>query len=170
MKKTILSLILALTFVFLCAIPVSADSIVAPNERYTMISNEDGSTVYLFSDGSKLTIGPIVVTEPREQYAERGIRYADLSADYQDANGNREWLYTLSATFAFQYGISSSCLTASYSQTIYVNDWTFSNGSATHTGAVARGLGKFVRKLLFITLNDIDIDISMTCDMYGNVT
>ena len=68
------------------------------------------------------------------------------------------------------YGKSSTCIDASYTQTIYESDWTFSDGAAIKSGNTAIGNGNFKLKFFFVTVQTYEIDISLTCDVYGNVT
>ncbi len=87
-------------------------------------------------------------------------------------NGDNEVAcqYTLFGEFQVVSGVSAVCTSATYTQNIYANGWTFSDGQATRSGATAYGVGKFTKKVLFITTKEINIDISFTCDIYGNVT
>ena len=53
---------------------------------------------------------------------------------------------------------------------IYDSSWTFSNGSATRSGNTAYGKGHYTKKVLFITTKNYDVDISVSCDKYGNIS
>lgn len=87
-----------------------------------------------------------------------------------DKDGNLEWEYTLFAEFSVEEDVSATCTSATYTQTIYANDWSFSNGNATKSGNTAYGVGTFKRKVLFVTTNTSNIDISISCDVYGNLS
>ena len=87
-----------------------------------------------------------------------------------DSNGNVEWKYTLSATFSYVYGSSVSCTSSTYKNNIYDSSWTFSNGSATRSGNTAYGKGHYTKKVLFVTTKNYDVDISVSCDKYGNIS
>ena len=88
----------------------------------------------------------------------------------RDKKGNLEWEYTLFAEFSVVENVSATCTSATYSQTIYASDWSFSNGNATKSGNTAYGVGTFKRKVLFVTVDTANIDISISCDVYGNLS
>ena len=67
-------------------------------------------------------------------------------------------------------GVSATCTNATYTQTINDGYWHFSDGNAYAENNVAHGLGTFKKKVLFITLKTYNIDISVTCDAYGNLS
>ena len=126
------------------------------------------SVVY-FDDGSRLVISPVYETKDVTSIktaANTVTRCRD--AYYEDSEGNMEWKYTLTATFSYNYGVSSTCTNASYTQIIYDSKWSFSDGSVEISGNTAYGKGHYVKKWLFVT-KEADIDISLSCDIYGNV-
>ena len=88
-----------------------------------------------------------------------------------DSSNNLDWKYTLTAPFNVNSGVSATCTNASYSYTINDAAWSFSNGSTSYQGNAAHGCGTFTYKILgFIVINTQDIDVSITCDVYGNCT
>lgn len=133
------------------------------------LQTDTAESITYLEDGSRIVISPVygeddisvtgainTVTKSREAYCE-------------DSAGNLEWKYILTATFSYDYGISSTCTNASYTQTIYDSKWSFSNGSAERSGNTAYGKGNYIKKELSLVLKSADIDISLTCDIYGNV-
>lgn len=164
MKKKLLSIVLAFTILFAATIPTYATE--SPTD---IIHTDDGSTIIYNEDGSSFIISAPYGTET--QGSRTTVRTITKHKDvtYQDSDGNLVWKYTLTGTFSFD-GSSSACTNASYTQSIYDSIWTFSDGSATKSGNVATGKGKFVSKFLFITVKTYNIDIHLTCDKYGNVT
>jgi hypothetical protein len=80
------------------------------------------------------------------------------------------WVYVLNATFLISDGVSSSCISTTYSTTINDTSWKFSDGNSYYNGNVAYGEGVFKNKVLFVTIQTINIDISLTCDVNGNVS
>ena len=148
-------------------LPVSAES----NETFTQktINNSDGSTVVYFSDGSKLHISAATKAEtPYAICTTTPTYYRKVS--YSDSDDVLQWDYELSATFSYVYGKSSTCINTSYTHNIYESDWTFSDGAATKSGNTAIGNGLFKLKFFFVTVHSYTIDISLSCDIYGNIT
>ena len=166
MKKITLSILLVIVTILSTALPAFA----AETEPSTIVIN-DGGTITYFADGSTLTISAVKnVDEPNLVRATTQTVTKSKDVTYKDKSGNLEWKYTLTATFSCESGVSSTCTKASYSTTINDNSWSFSNGSATKSGNVATGNGTFKLIILFITMNTYNINITLTCDKYGNVT
>ena len=159
--------VVCLLFVF----SISTNQTVSANgnnllDDFVLVSNE---TEY-FEDGS------YIVYETLEQkndvvllstsYYKTGKRYV---TNY-DSNNNIQWVYTLSAEYWIEEGISVTCTKADYSTTINNSNWKFSDGATTYSGNTAYGKGKFTHKVLFITTKTETIDIHLSCDSYGNLS
>lgn len=165
MKKFISSItILPVLFLFISLSAHAAN--ITPYE-----AEITGATVVYLEDGGRIVISPVYETDscsPVGMAANTITRSRDIFRE--DTNGNLEWSYTLTATFSYEYGVSSTCIDADYSKAIYDIHWSFSDGSATRSGSTAYGKGTFLQKELFLVLQTIDVDISLFCDVYGNVT
>lgn len=164
MKKIILS-----AFILPIALLINVLSVHADEKISIDAQEESEVSVVYFDDGSRLVISAIYETENSSSIktaANTITRSRDIYCE--DSNGNLEWKYTLTATFSYNYGVSSTCTSASYTQTIYDDKWSFSGGSAERSGNTAYGKGHYVKKWLIVT-KETDIDISLSCDIYGNV-
>ena len=163
MKKLFLSLL-----IIFCLI---ASNVFAVDASELIPINIDGYTIVTFDDGSVLKISPIIWSEENfVAYSTEKTISGHKTASFTDSSGNLEWQYTLYATFSYIEGVSATCTNTYYTHNIYASGWSFSDGAATTSGNVAQGLGIFVKKFLFITTKTYNIDISITCDIYGNVT
>lgn len=166
MKRVLLSVFLTIAMLGTVVLPSYA---IEPS--CNTVQNEDGSTVIYYDDGSHLTISPVrIIGNDTVARATTQTKNGLKDVKFTDSDGNVEWKYTLSATFSYVYGSSVSCTSAKYSNNIYDNAWSFSNGSATKSGGTAYGRGHYAKKVLFVTVKNIDIDISITCDKYGNLS
>ncbi len=169
--KKIFAFIIVLVMLFSSVIlPVSAED--TSLEAVQRVQNHDGTTVIYYDDGSTLTISPVQITQISAYSTDSTEKKvsANKVATRKDSNGNLEWKYTLYGTFSYVSGVSSVCTAASYEQEINDGAWSFSDGSAIKSGNKAIGKGVFKRKFLFITTNTMEIDIPITCDIYGNIT
>ena len=137
--------VVCLLFVFL----ISMNQKVSANENlllddFTLISKE---TEY-FKDGS------YIIYEVLEEKSD----FALLTASYYktgkrnvtkyDSKNNVQWIYTLSAEYWVEEGISVNCTKADYSTSINNSSWSFSDGSTSYSGNTAYGKGKFTYKVL----------------------
>lgn len=132
---------------------------------------EGQAQVIYFEDGSYLTISPVtIIEETTNARATASTKTGAKDVTRTKSNGDLAWKYTLTATFSYVSGTSSTCTSASYTKNIYDTSWEFSNGSATKSGNVATGKGTFKDKVLFVTTQTQNINITITCDTYGNLT
>ena len=161
MKKTIISLVLFISIIVTTTLPTfAADATIADVDKSTTITYlDDGSYVV-----TTLTSSPI--TSRSTTFTKTGNQVVSVFS------GDDELLcqYTLYGEFEVVSGVSAVCISATYTQNIYASGWTFSDGQAYKSGNTAYGLGKFTKKVLLITTKVVDIDISITCDIYGNLS
>ena len=157
----LMSIVLSITIAlpaYSSAESVTSDVITVSN--YTeLIQTDDGgyiSVTLVSNDG-----------QTRASDTKQGSKYVTR----RDSDGNIVWEYTLSASFSYVYGESSVCTDVTYSVENNSSIWFFSNGSTAKSENEAYGYGKFERKLVgLIVLETVNIDISITCDIYGNLS
>ena len=167
MKKRIFSILLTVLFVFTLTPSVFAANDIA-------LDNQNTTEIIYLDNGSYITItlitqdiSPLSLESTNStSFTKTGNKVVTCN----DKNGNLEWEYTLFAEFSVVEGVSATCASATYTHAIYNNDWSFSNGNATKSGNTAYGVGTFKRKVLFVTTNTSNIDISISCDVYGNLS
>ena len=165
MKRFFLASLLIFAALLSLALPVRAEE-----SGFTTVESADEGYVVYYDDGSYLSVSPVYDVTVAGERGTASTVNVHRDATFTNSDGELEWKYTLYATFSFTYGVSATCTNASYSQTIYQGNWTFSNGNATASGATARGVGHYEKKFLFITIQSADVDITLTCDKYGNLT
>jgi len=168
MKKTII-LILSISLLLSSVIfPVHAADV--PDAEY-ILETADGTKVIQLKDGGKITLTTTDYVDDSivTRAATANTTGKSREVKYTNNSGDVEWVYTLSAVFSYTPGVSSTCTNATYSEEIYDSSWHFSDGAATRSGNTAYGVGTFKHKVLFITTATYNIDISLTCDTYGNV-
>jgi hypothetical protein len=161
MKKVLITIFLIICQLISASIPTYATSINVPE------FDESTSITYL-EDGSYIVT--TITSEPNLTRATTFTKTGNKVVSYYDGDDTLLWQYTLFGEFLVESGVSAVCTSATYTQTIYANRWSFSNGQATASGATAYGVGTFKKKVLFVTTSTVDIDISFTCDVYGNLS
>ena len=80
------------------------------------------------------------------------------------------WKYTLTGYFTINPGVSCVCYNSTYSTDIYSNYWSFHDPYNYYSANTAYGEGTFKKRILFITISTIDINLSVSCDAYGNIS
>ena len=166
MKKKLLSFMIVLTL--LLGSMITADASTVSNVPDVM---NNGSKMYVFEDGSSLTISaPQCISSSFDHSKSLQTKTVQIESTLSNPSGEIEWRYTLTCVFSYEYGVSSACTNAYYNQTIYQGNWTFSNGATAISGNRGTGTGHYEKKVLFITIRSIDVSLSLACDVYGNVT
>lgn len=147
---------------------VNAQEII--NDNLSLISSEviyfdDGSYIVNQLYGSNYTFSDNYTTSETNSSIIIGAR----SFIMYDPKGSVLWEYKVIGHFAVDLGVSSSCYFANYEQTIYNPVWHFSNGLSGFYSNTAYGKGTFKHIVLLITLKTVNVDISVSCDVYGNL-
>ncbi len=167
--KKIITVLLLLSI--LCAFSLPTYAAGAEGEE-TNIGNtqvvyfDDGSYVVTTLEVETIGSGDSGIAPASTTQTIQGTRTAIWYSD----DGDTEWEYILIGLYTVELGVSAVCTSASYTKTIYKSGWKFSDGSATAEGNVAYGGGVFKKKVLFITTKTATVDISITCDIYGNLS
>lgn len=160
--------IILLTVMLLCnTVCVNA---MALEPSYTYELGSDGTEIYTYADGSRLIITTEEVQSTSSARASATTVTKTKTAKYENSDGTVAWEYTLTATFSYVAGVSSTCTNASYTYTINDDSWHFSDGAATKSGNTANGVGTFKKKVLFVTTQTHNVDLTLTCDINGNVS
>ncbi len=172
MKKIIASILLTIATLFASIVPLYAADVEEFSQPKCVQTKTDGSTTIYYEDGSILFISPVKNIRNGVDLSRSSVETTSGSREayFTDGSGNLEWEYTLSASFSFIRGKSAYCSNASYSNSTYDSSWTFSDGSATESGSTAYGKGKYVKHILGMTVNTYNIDLSISCDVYGNLS
>ena len=134
---------------------------------------DDSYSIIYLEDGSYITTVLHVEDTTADSMASRATtttKKGSKTVSCKDSDGTVKWTYVLTGEFSVVQGVSATCTSATYTQTIYDDEWSFSNGAATKSGNVAYGVGTFKQKFLFITIETANIDISITCDVNGNLS
>lgn len=124
----------------------------------------------------ELSDGSYIVSELYEYPVNKNARsnYYDKTGQRivtkYSASDNVLWVYTLIGYFTVNEGNFCTCYSCEYTTEINSSSWSFSNGSSHYVGNVAYGEGTFTYKLLFITMQTVNIDIHVQCDEYGVIS
>lgn len=171
MKKNIIVVVLfLLMFVSFCFPTISnAKTSIMVEEESVFISEE----IIQCKNGSYISI------KLYDTSVNKTSTYSTLSSSYKTANkkvtrynsnGSIAWEYTLTGYFTFDAGVSSTCYNATYTQYINTSSWSFSNGATSFSGNTAYGTGTYKDKFWFIVVETVNINISISCDTYGNIS
>ena len=164
MKKILISLFVILIFPLFFNPKLSVNAQDAPNDELYLVNE----SIQCLNDGSYIiikTYATPVCTKGGRSFLVGNKECSKIASD-----GSIICKYTLTGYFEIDFGVSSSCYDTTYSTIINSNNWSYQNISNYYSGNTAYGEGKFERKLLFIVLETVNINLSVTCDIYGNIS
>ena len=163
MKKALISLLLIVAAVFSFTVPAFADTYYATQ-----------TTEYIYTDDGGYIAIELVTYGKKQCGEDRSLTSYTVNGDKNVSKYNSSneliWRYTLYGTFSVENGVSAACTNASYDTVVNASSWSFSDCAATASGNTAYGVGTVKNKFLFITLETVEIDISISCDVYGNLS
>ena len=131
--------------------------------------NDDTEVVY-YDDGSYLVVETTEEIETSVQPRTPFYKRAEKVATKYNNDDEIQWKYTLEGNFLIEIGQSVECTNALYNVVIYNDVWKFSDGEAYPQNNVAYGLGKFKHKVLGITVQTVELNLSLVCDIYSNIS
>lgn len=136
-------------------------------DDFTLITKN----IEYFDDGSYIVYETLEQKNDVVLLANSYYKTGTRNVTKHDSSNKVQWVYTLSAEYWIEEGVSVKCTKADYSTTINNSSWSFSNGSASYSGNTTYGKGKFTYKVLWIfSTQNVNIDIKLSCDSYGNLS
>lgn len=159
MKKLICILTL---FVMTIATPCN---IVSANCKSSVIS----VTKEYLEDGSYLLI-TVSEDTPIASYSTTSSKSGAKSTSYVSSDGIVQWSFTVHGTFQLNPGVSVSCNASSYSYNISNSSWHLESASASYSGNQACASATFNKKVLFIKTDTVNANVTLTCDVNGNLS
>ena len=161
--KKILLLLLCSTFFFL--------TIVTPAQAASPVHDSRNVSDYIetLDDGSYFHV--VISEDINTSFARSALtKSGSRTVTYHVADGTAVWQFTLNGTFQFTPGVSSSCISGSYSINIYDSSWENTSASSSTSGNQAIGNATFIKKVLFITTQTENVSVALACDSYGNLS
>lgn len=125
-------------------------------------------TVEYYEDGSTLVIS--VFVEPIRSRSNLYNRLGRKVYEYRDADGGILWTFAVTGEFRVLEGASVTCISASCSTEIFDEAWVCTRKYAETSGSWAIANGEFERSLLGIVIDRDTVQVSLTCDVYGNLS
>lgn len=89
---------------------------------------------------------------------------------FRNADGEVLWTLTIHGEFRIIEGASVTCISATCSAEVYDPNWSCTRKSALPSGSWAIANGEFERSLLGIVVSRESVEVSLTSDVYGNLS
>ena len=148
-------------------------SCVAP--RVSAVEEELRSAHVLIDESVEyLEDGAMLITSVyEEEISSRSIFYNKSGRKvrtYVDNNGDVVWTFTVYGEFRILEGASVTCISASCSSEIFHEAWVCTRKTATPSGSWAIANGEFTKSLLGIVVDRESVQVTLTSDVYGNLS
>lgn len=156
MKKSIISLVIVIAVLFSIATPVFAEN---------DLTNTYTSNIIYLDNGDY-----VVITVDEYFTSKSTTKTGNKHYNYYNANDVLRWKVTLTGTFSYTYGVSSTCTKASHSVTIYDDSWSTDSAVSYKSGDAAYADVTMNQRLLGIVVYQKDVHLALTCDKYGNLS
>ena len=125
-------------------------------------------TVEYYEDGSMLVIS--VFEKMMLSRSNLYNRVGRKVYEYHNANGTILWTFAVTGEFRVLEGASVTCISASCSTEIFDEAWACTRRYAETSGSWAIAHGEFTQTLLGIVIDRDTVQVSLTCDVYGNLS
>ena len=124
-------------------------------------------TVKYLEDGSSIitSVYEEVIQTRSNLYTKAGSKIDR----YVNTDGEVVWSLTVHGEFRVIEGASVTCTSASCSTAIYNDAWRCTRKSAAPSGSQAVANGVFEKTLLGIVISTENVNVTLSCDPYGNL-
>lgn len=162
--KRLISFICSILLVIGCMVPCVSGAEYEDAEELVLVRE----TVAYLEDGSRIitSVYEEATTTRSNLYNKTGSRIDR----YVDAGGAVLWSLTVHGEFRILEGASVTCISATCSSEVYNSDWTCTRKTATPSGSWTIANGEFAKTLLGIVVSRESVEVSLTCDVYGNLS
>ncbi|GEM_PF-479507 len=169
MKRRLFQTILSFTLIF-CVVGANVSAAtLAENTNASQNGTVIKETIEYLSNGDYI-VTTIVDETPITPYATTFTKTGSKTHTRRNADGDILFQFTIHGTFSVNSGVSATCTAASYSINIVEDAWQNETASASRSANKAIGDAKFIRKLLFVTVDSATIQVILTCDSNGNLS
>ncbi len=167
MKKILSTLLAAACLIACFTLISSANDISSP-----VLASEELISVEYFEDGSYLvrTRKQSSFTTP---FSAKGAIFEKTGSDdfdYYFSDNSLQWTYTIHGIYTVETGVSATCISSTYTFTAHKSGWSLTNPNNSYAGNTAYGSGTAVKKVLFVTTHTHTFNVSLSCDVYGNLS
>ena len=163
--KRLISLLCSVVLAVSCF--VLSPCVNAAENEYTGAQILVSETVEYLEDGSVIitSVYEDVVTNRSNLFTKAGSKVDRRIS----AEGEVLWTLTVSGEFRVIEGASVTCTSASCSTAIYNDNWNCTRKSASPSGNQAVANGVFEMRVLGIVISTENVNVTLSCDPYGNL-
>ena len=140
-----------------------------------LVTASEGTTYTYFEDGSYL-LTTLTVESDANFSTSSGTRVLDpfnvtatQTGSYYDSVGDLNWEVTLTAVFYVDPADYAECTSSDLTSVIYKSKWSMSNVDERCVTNNAYGACDMKCRFLGIVTQTVIVEITLTCDKYGNV-
>ena len=128
------------------------------------VEASDEVCVWYFDDGSYIT-ETFSIIRSRASGSITGTK----TRNYYDSEGTLDWKVDLTGSFTYT-GTSATCTSSTCNVTIYGSSWYTVSKSSGKSGNTATASATMGEKLLGVTVRQVPVSLSISCDKDGNLS
>ena len=151
--RRIIALLISLA-VFIAPLFVTANAVEASDEV----------CVWYFDDGSYITETFLIV-----QSRALGSITGTKTRNYYDSERALDWKVVLTGSYSYT-GSNATCTSSTCNVTIYDSSWYTVSKSSSKSGNTATASATMGEKLLGVTVRQVPVSLSISCDKDGNLS
>lgn len=135
-----------------------------------VLATESTEEVITFADGSYAIIETTEVTAAGNARTSTVSKSGSRKFTMYSGDDVKQWDYTLYGTFLYRYGIGAQAQNRSDTYNIYDSYWSLVSHDTSLDMDTVYGVVTMKCTVLFITVETHTQNLSISCDMYGNLT
>lgn len=151
--RRMIALLISLA-VFIAPLFVAANAVEASDEV----------CVWYFDDGSYIT-ETFSIIRSRASGSITGTK----TRNYYDSEGTLDWKIDITGSFTYT-GTSAACTSSTCNVTIYDSSWYTVSKSSGKSGNTATASATMGEKILGVTVRQVPVSLSISCDKDGNLS
>lgn len=156
--KKVISYLLAVTLLFNILNPVSAKA------------TETTTTIEYLNNGDYIETILVVESDYSQPYATTQTKKGTKTSYYKNSDDTVLWSVSVTGTFSYISGSSSTCTAVSGSAVTNDSSWKVSTASTSKSGNKAISSTTAKHYTLFIVTKTVEKSVTLTCDTYGNLS
>lgn len=159
-------------FLFILVAILLGTNIHAQVFAYSEESNIKESA-YNFDDGSYLIVTVEEINPNQSFFATSSTKTLSKTTTYYNSSDVAQCSLTVIASFSITSGKSVTCTGVRYETASYDDNWSVENVSTSYNNSSnsqssGTASGNFIKRVLGIKINTVDVSVSVTCDCNGN--
>lgn len=130
-------------------------------------------TAYNYDDGSYLIVRVEEINSNQSLFATASTKTFSKTTTYYNSSDVAQCSLTVIASFSIVSGKSVTCTGVSYETSSFDDNWSVENVStsrnnSSNSQSSGTASGDFIKRVLGVKINTVDVSVTVSCDYNGN--